>query len=116
MITVYFNSSDSDPGAPNDRVCVLSEVGLILVEDVANRWSSSDQGSIKIVGHDDSLKNEDLSLKVSECRASATAEAFIGLGVPENKIIKEARGETDPAYSAGDGVSEPLNRRVDVSW
>jgi len=115
-VSIYFDATALDPVLPDDPGCQMTEMARILAEEVAKLWSSSNQGTMSVVGHDDRLKPDDVSLAVSECRANTVTQSLMEYGVPEDKITVEARGEMEPAYPTDDGVADPLNRRVEVRW
>ena len=49
-------------------------------------------------------------------RANSVRDALIQRGVPAENITVESRGETQLMVQTPDGVREPANRRVEVSF
>jgi OOP family OmpA-OmpF porin len=86
-----------------------------------NHLSASDEGVITmftakeaVVGYTDTSGSVGYNLRLSERRAKAAADALVGLGVPQKSIDVSWKGKSDPAVQTGDGVKEPLNRRVTI--
>jgi outer membrane protein OmpA-like peptidoglycan-associated protein len=67
-----------------------------------------------IVGHTDTAGTTAYNQRLSERRAKAGADALVAKGVPPETLSVSGKGETDPAVATGDGVREPLNRRVTI--
>lgn len=69
---------------------------------------------ITIVGYNDTLASEAYSLQLSRRRAMAVGDSLVAHDVSPSTLSIQWRGETRPALPTGDGVSEPLNRRVTI--
>ncbi len=67
-----------------------------------------------IVGHADTAGPSPYNMNLSRQRAEAVAAALRTAGVADVRIRTRAVGETDLAQPTGDGVRDPLNRRVTV--
>jgi outer membrane protein OmpA-like peptidoglycan-associated protein len=70
---------------------------------------------VEVIGYTDTLgtpaHNQQLSLK----RAEAIRDRLIHDGLSANSISVAGRGELDPAVATGPQVSEPSNRRVEIT-
>jgi|SRR5688572_11966475 outer membrane protein OmpA-like peptidoglycan-associated protein len=70
---------------------------------------------IAVIGHTDTVGavefNDALSLK----RAARVRNDFTGRGIPTDSISIAGRGEREPVVPTPDDVSEPRNRRVEIS-
>jgi len=71
-------------------------------------------GPVTVVGHADSVGSPAVNQRVGLRRARAVADMLVRLGVPEEAIAVESRGESEPLLPTADGVAEPRNRRVEV--
>lgn len=71
---------------------------------------------MQLAGHADTSQSAERSLTLSEARVNAVAEQLVSLGMPEENISQEGFGETQPRVPTGDGVREPLNRRVEITF
>jgi outer membrane protein OmpA-like peptidoglycan-associated protein len=70
---------------------------------------------VVVIGHTDRVGavafNDALSLK----RAEVVRNALIGAGIGVGQISTAGRGEREPAVPTADEVSEPRNRRVEIT-
>lgn len=103
--TIYFgfDSSDLSPAAQDTVTAIVSAYGQRSGDDV------------NIVGHTDTSGSNDYNLALSQRRADAVAQALSGGGMSSGTMDEAAVGEIAPAVNTGDGVREPLNRRVVVT-
>lgn len=70
---------------------------------------------ITVIGHTDSAGsvayNDALSLK----RAETTRQLLVDAGIPSELIKSAGRGSREMLVKTGEGISEPRNRRVEIS-
>ena len=71
---------------------------------------------IKIIGHTDSNGPDSYNVDLSERRANNVKKMLIDLGIPEDRVVIEFRGERDPAVSNVTFKGKQLNRRVDFEF
>lgn len=69
---------------------------------------------IKIVGHTDSIGDEEVNLKLSKARANSVKDFFIKQGVDSERIVTEGAGEGSPVASNDTYEGRSLNRRVEI--
>ncbi|KPF78876.1 hypothetical protein IP78_10185 [Brevundimonas sp. AAP58] len=69
---------------------------------------------ILLSGHTSRFGEESDNVGLSQRRANAVRDYLVGRGVPAARITTAAYGETRPARPTADGVTEPLNERVEV--
>jgi outer membrane protein OmpA-like peptidoglycan-associated protein len=70
---------------------------------------------ISVVGHSDSVGNDDTNLVLSMFRAQTIRAALIKGGVPPSVIDISYHGANNPRVPRPRGVPEPENRRVEVT-
>lgn len=70
---------------------------------------------IIVVGHTDLVGSDEYNDELSLERAKDVQSILIATGIPANLISISGRGKRDPAVQTADGVSEPRNRRVEIS-
>lgn len=70
-------------------------------------------GGVRVVGYTDNIGGAELNHALSLKRAQAVAQALIALGLPADRIIEAARGETK-SLADGDKAVTRLNRRVEI--
>ena len=70
---------------------------------------------ISVVGHTDTLGDKDYNAHLSMKRAKAVAAILIRNGVDASILDITSHGKNNPLVPTGDQVSEPRNRRVEVT-
>lgn len=98
-----------------DKSVITPEAASIL-KAAAKAYKDTGQSSVKLAGHADKSGTDAYNDALS-ARRSAAAKAFmIKEGVPENVIATESFGEGKPLVDTADGVREPQNRRVEITF
>lgn len=107
QFVIYFEWDKSD---------VTAQGAAVIDQATSNVWASGDCSlrSVTIAGHSDTYHSTAYSQLLSERRAAIVADAIISRGISSAIISKRGYGETRPAKATGDGVREPINRRVEV--
>ncbi|KAB1067876.1 OmpA family protein [Tamlana haliotis] len=104
--TMVFYKYDSTEEVSNESVLAYFKELAAFLKDSGDH--------IQLVGHTDSDGasdyNEDLGLK----RANAYKAHLIGLGVAEDKITVESKGESMPLKPNDSPENKKLNRRVEI--
>lgn len=111
------------------------QVGLLLFDNGSASLSQADRtllqrvaavarqngAVVRVVGHASSRTGEmnvpshlNKNLNISEARASAAAAELNAAGLPSERIVIEAKGDSEPLYSEAMPSGEAGNRRVDV--
>lgn len=93
------------------------DAAAIEVVDAAVAEVESLGGSvpISIAGYTDTVGSDEYNQALSERRARAVADAMVSRGVAADDMSLAGFSEGDLAVATGDGVREPLNRRVVVT-
>ena len=75
-------------------------------------------GGARIVasGHADRSGPADYNVGLSQRRANNTRSYLARRGIPDGVMTTEAFGESRPLVETADGVREPQNRRVEVTF
>jgi len=98
-----------------DRADLREDTRAILT-DAAEAYNRFGFARIRVVGHTDTSGPSDYNDRLSARRAAAVAEALESLGVDASDIVQRAEGESTPLVPTGDGVREPQNRRVEITF
>jgi outer membrane protein OmpA-like peptidoglycan-associated protein len=69
-----------------------------------------------LAGHADKSGSAQYNVGLSQRRADAVRSYLEGRGVPGGAIASEAFGESRPLVETADGVREPQNRRVEITF
>jgi outer membrane protein OmpA-like peptidoglycan-associated protein len=70
---------------------------------------------ISVVGHTDTLGDKDYNAHLSMKRAKAVAAILTRNGVDASILDIASHGKNNPLVPTGDQVSEPRNRRVEIT-
>lgn len=104
---VYFNWDSAE---------ITSEAAAIL-DEAAAAYKSATPTPVRITlkGHADTSGSDAYNDRLSEQRSLAVRSGLVSRGVPDSAIGQNSFGEHRPVVSTGDGVREPMNRRVEIN-
>jgi OOP family OmpA-OmpF porin len=103
---VFFDWNKSD---------ITAEASSIL-DNAANAFATTGQARVQLAGHADKSGSDSYNVGLSQRRADAVKAYMAGKGVPETAVATEAFGESKPLVDTADGVREPQNRRVEITY
>ena len=98
-----------------DRADITPQAAAIL-DNAAAAYQSTGQARVVLAGHADRSGPADYNVGLSQRRADNVREYLAGRGVPESAMTTEAFGESRPLVETADGVREPQNRRVEITF
>ena len=98
-----------------DKSLITPDAGLIL-DRAAEQFKATGQANVALAGHADTSGTADYNMRLSQRRADAVKAYLAGKGVPEAAMVTEAFGETRLLVETADGVREPQNRRVEITF
>jgi outer membrane protein OmpA-like peptidoglycan-associated protein len=106
---------------PGDGVA-LNPAAKLQIRAAAEQFKSSGgQGYVRVVGHSSSRtanmsaeKHLEIIFKKSQDRANAVARELIRAGVPADKVLVEAVGDTQPVFYESMPKGEDGNRRAEI--
>ncbi|HMF06968.1 MAG TPA: OmpA family protein [Methylocella sp.] len=85
--------------------------------DQASRLYREGKPIVMIVsGSTDSTGSAATNLHLSQRRANNVLQGLVSRGIPIERFQVVAKGETDLAVPTAPGVSEELNRCVEITW
>jgi OOP family OmpA-OmpF porin len=87
-----------------------------LIDEAAEAYQQQRPARVIVAGHADRSGPADYNMGLSERRARAVAAALVAKGVPADVLDVQWFGETQPRIATEDGVKEPENRRVEISF
>jgi outer membrane protein OmpA-like peptidoglycan-associated protein len=106
---------------PGDGVGLTAEARTQVRAAVEQYNASGTQGFIRIVGHSSSRtanmsaeRHMEIIFRKSQERADAVAQEIIRDGVPADKVLVEAVGDTQPVYYESMPKGEDGNRRAEI--
>ncbi|HTP47095.1 MAG TPA: OmpA family protein [Casimicrobiaceae bacterium] len=102
--TLYFVEGKDEFTDESKQVVdkILAEIAARPVPDVL------------VVGHTDTVGNDQANDALGQQRAEAVRAALIRLGIPSEDVHAISRGKRELAVPTPDGVAEPRNRRVEI--
>jgi len=98
-----------------DKSAITAEAAAIL-DRAAEQYAATGQTRIALAGHADKSGADAYNVALSQRRADAVKAYLAGKGVGADAIATEAFGEGRPLVDTADGVREPQNRRVEISF
>ena len=98
-----------------DKSDITAEAASIL-DNAANAYATTGQARVQLAGHADKSGSDQYNVGLSQRRADAVKAYLAGKGVPDSVIATEAFGESRPLVDTADGVREPQNRRVEITF
>ena len=98
-----------------DKSLVTAEAAAIL-DRAAEQFAATGQANVALAGHADTSGTAEYNMRLSQRRADAVKGYLAGKGVPEAAMVTEAFGETRLLVETADGVREPQNRRVEITF
>ncbi len=94
----------------------LSDEALATIRQVVAALHESGSAKIRVVGHADRAGSIAYNKALSLRRAKSVQKVLITQGISAELISIAGRGESEPLVPTADGVREPQNRRVHISF
>jgi outer membrane protein OmpA-like peptidoglycan-associated protein len=93
----------------------LSAQARGVIDDVLAALKGYASPVLSIVGHTDTSGDKAYNQVLSDNRTDSVADAIEAAGTSRQTMSLAGRSEFDNAVQTGDGVREPLNRRVEIT-
>ena len=94
----------------------LTPVTQAVLAQVVADYTRGKPTRVVIAGHADRSGTDAHNLGLSEQRAQNVARALAARGVPQSALDVQWFGESRPRIPTADGVREPQNRRVEITF
>ncbi len=118
---IFERTMEAEPEAPLKFILYFETETTELSEDSRQQFphilsaiAEREVPDIEIIGHTDRVANETYNARLSLERAKVVRDAIVASGVDPQVIQLSGHGENNLLAKTPDGVSEPLNRRVEV--
>jgi OOP family OmpA-OmpF porin len=98
-----------------DRDEITPQAAAIL-DNAASAYTTCGQAQVMIAGHADRSGSDQYNVGLSQRRAANVRSYLAGRGIPDGVMTTEAFGESRPLVETADGVREPQNRRVEITF
>lgn len=93
---------------------LLLPSGLVPLSKVAQALRHDDETQFHVVGHADSVGDEELNQRLSLERAQAVASVLMLGGVSSQRMQLRSMGEDQPRADNSTATGRALNRRVEI--
>ena len=93
----------------------LTEESRAELERVFSELRRRPLPDVMVIGHTDTVGGLAYNDRLSLARAERLREMLISLGIPAERIQAAGRGKREPLVPTTENVSEPRNRRVEIS-
>jgi len=118
----YGSALAAQPVRPRSFIVYFQEGSDILTPESLSAFDQVKADILKrgaaevaVIGHTDRVGSTESNDALSKLRAATVREALIAAGVDSKVIEVAGRGEREPLVPTADEVSEPKNRRVEIS-
>jgi OOP family OmpA-OmpF porin len=98
-----------------DKADITPQAAAIL-DNAAAQYAATGQAQVMLAGHADRSGPADYNVGLSQRRATNVRAYLAGHGIPDGVMTQEAFGESRPLVETADGVREPQNRRVEITY
>lgn len=96
-----------------DTDTLVPESAARLV-DIKAQLASRPAPEIIVIGHTDTVAKREYNDELSLRRAATVKRLLVEVGIAEDRIAVQGRGERELLVPTADGVDEPRNRRVEI--
>jgi outer membrane protein OmpA-like peptidoglycan-associated protein/opacity protein-like surface antigen len=87
-----------------------------ILDNAAEQYRAAGNAQVVLAGHADRSGSDQYNVGLSQRRAVAVRQYLAGRGIAEGVMRTEAFGESRPLVETADGVREPQNRRVEITY
>lgn len=94
----------------------LSNEAKTFIDRIVSAYQSQKPKAVTVTGHADASGTSQYNQALSERRANAVVNALANKGVPSTVVNERALGENNLPKPTADGVKEPENRQVSVTF
>ena len=98
-----------------DKADITPQAAAIL-DNAASAYQTTGQAQVMLAGHADKSGSDQYNVGLSQRRADAVRSYLAGRGIPDGVMTTQAFGESRPLVETADGVREPQNRRVEITF
>ncbi|MCE3227400.1 MAG: hypothetical protein K0S32_1951 [Bacteroidetes bacterium] len=85
-----------------------------LLNALVKEYQTKTNSNISITGHTDNEGEIDFNKELSCKRANEVKAYLMAKGIPENRLVVDCKGETQPAYDNRTDLGKHMNRRVEI--
>jgi outer membrane protein OmpA-like peptidoglycan-associated protein len=94
----------------------ITEQAASILDNAASAYQHCGQPKVLISGHTDRSGPDEYNVRLSQRRTANVRSYLAGRAVPDQFMSAEAFGESRPLVDTADGLKEPQNRRVEITF
>ena len=94
----------------------INAAAVAILDKVAAAYLACSDAQIVLSGHTDRVGGDQYNVGRSQRMVANVRAYLVARGVPEAAITTQAFGESRPAIDTADGLREPQNRRVEITF
>jgi OmpA-OmpF porin, OOP family len=94
----------------------ISPQAQAVLDNAASAYQICRQAQVVMAGHADRSGPDQYNVGLSQRRAANVRAYLARRGIPDGVMTTVALGESRPQVDTADGVREPLNRRVKITF
>ncbi|KWV93481.1 OmpA family protein [Erythrobacter sp. YT30] len=98
-----------------DESTIKADAATVL-DGAISAYANCGTARVMLAGHADTSGSATYNIGLAERRNAAVRAYITGRGIPDARIAAEAFGESNTRVPTGDGVREPQNRRVEITY
>jgi len=122
IATVFGRALDAAPPPPEHftlyfetGTSTLTAESQARLREIVTSFDNRRLARATITGHTDTVGNADRNYELALRRADAIKVVLVAAGLKSGSVSTRSHGEVDPVVPTADNVSEPENRRVEVT-
>ena len=94
----------------------ITPAAAAILDNAAEQYRQTGNAQVVLAGHADRSGSDQYNVGLSQRRADNVRQYLAGRGISEGVMRTEAFGESRPLVDTADGVREPQNRRVEITF
>lgn len=94
----------------------LTPQAKAILDNAVAAYANCGQSQVMIAGHTDRKGSDQYNVGLSQRIAAAVRSYLVAKGIPAGVMTTEAFGESRPLVETPDGLSEPQNRRAEITF
>ena len=87
-----------------------------ILDNAITQYQNCGNAQVMLAGHADRSGSDQYNVGLSQRRATNVRGYLASHGIPDGVMTQEAFGESRPLVETADGVREPQNRRVEITY
>ena len=98
-----------------DSSAITAEAAMVL-NGAVTAYQNCGTANVMLAGHTDTAGPAQYNMALAGRRNASVRDYMTGQGIPADRISSEAFGQTRLRVPTADGVREPQNRRVEITY